>query len=167
MEIWKWIHLGGGNYALIFRLSFTWDWKKLGDVRRCYRYRMRSGEMKTGKVYVTNAVMRLRYAERTAFASTWIRDRLVCRSWMQMGNFQVEKIYHRDTLWWSKDLGFWDFITKYIWRGVILPRDIPSFTNNSIGLVPSAKADWNNCSSQWTVKLLFRTFHFFSFFVII
>lgn len=61
---------------------------KIRDANRCYCYRMRSGEMKTGKVYVTNAVMRLRYAERTAFASTWIRDRSFV---VQMGNFQVEK----------------------------------------------------------------------------
>lgn len=130
---------------------------KIRDASRCYCYRMRSGEMKTGKVYVTNAVMRLRYAERTAFASTWIRDRsFVVHA---DGEFSGRKIY---TVIRYGDLRIWDSgISRNIydteWSCLAIFQvsrtiQLASFPRKLIERIIRVTI---------TMRLLFCTFHFF------
>lgn len=132
---------------------------KIRDASRCYCYRMRSGEMKTGKVYVTNAVMRLRYAERTAFASTWIRDRsFVVHA---DGEFSGRKIY---TVIRYGDLRIWDSgISRNIydteWSCLAIFQvsrtiQLASFPRKLIERIIRVTI---------TMRLLFCTFHFFFF----
>lgn len=136
---------------------------KIRDASRCYCYRMRSGEMKTGKVYVTNAVMRLRYAERTAFASTWIRDRsFVVHA---DGEFSGRKIY---TVIRYGDLRIWDSgISRNIydteWSCLAIFQvsrtiQLASFPRKLIERIIRVTI---------TMRLLFCTFHFFFFYIIV